>query len=122
MASVTSGSFKRGLRARAFRMGRPREVSFKYYTAHANSCRHLLWRLETMAMMSDVDLPAAHIRNQVAAAIDIVVHLARLRGGRRVVWEIAAVEGTRRGEPVVTPVFRFRPRAGADGHFEATGT
>ena len=35
-------------------------------TAHANSCRHLLWRLETMAMMSDVDLPAAHVRNQVA--------------------------------------------------------
>ena len=32
-------------------------------TAHANSCRHLLWRLETMAMMSDVELPAAHIRN-----------------------------------------------------------
>ncbi len=91
-------------------------------TAHANSCRHLLWRLETMAMMSDVDLPAAHVRNQVATAIDVVVHLARLRGGRRVVWEIAAVEGTRRGEPVVTPVFRFRPRAGADGHFEATGT
>ena len=91
-------------------------------TAHANSCRHLLWRLETMAMMSDVDLPAAHVRNQVAAAIDIVVHLARLRGGRRVVWEIAAVEGTRRGEPVVTPVFRFRPREGAAGHFEATGT
>ncbi|HVF08567.1 MAG TPA: ATPase, T2SS/T4P/T4SS family, partial [Actinomycetota bacterium] len=91
-------------------------------TAHANSARHLLWRLETMAMMSDVDLPAAHIRNQVAAAIDIVVHLARLRGGRRVVWEIAAVEGTRRGEPVVTPVFRYRPRDGAQGHFEATGT
>ena len=55
-------------------------------TAHANSTRHLLWRLETMAMMSDVDLPAAHIRNQVASAIDVVVHLARLprRASRRV--------------------------------------
>jgi len=91
-------------------------------TAHANSCRHLLWRLETMAMMSDVDLPAAHVRNQVASAIDIVVHLARLRGGRRVVWEIAAVEGTRRGEPIVTPVFRYRSREGSAGDFEATGT
>jgi pilus assembly protein CpaF len=91
-------------------------------TAHANSCRHLLWRLETMAMMSDVDLPAAHVRNQVASAIDIVVHLARLRGGRRVVWEIAAVEGTRRGEPIVTPVFRYRSREGSSGQFEATGT
>src|SRR5207249_1271025 len=59
-------------------------------TAHANSPRHLLWRLETMALMSDVDLPAAHIRNQVAAAVDVVIHLARQRGGRRVVWEIAA--------------------------------
>jgi len=91
-------------------------------TAHANSCRHLLWRLETMAMMSDVDLPAAHVRNQVASALDVVVHLARLRGGRRVVWEIAAVEGTRRGEPIVTPVFRYRPRDSSGGHFEATGT
>ena len=90
-------------------------------TAHANSTRHLLWRLETMAMMSDVDLPAAHIRTQVCAAVDVIVHLARLRGGRRVVWEIAAVEGTQRGEPVVTPLFRFRPREGAEGSFEATG-
>jgi pilus assembly protein CpaF len=75
-----------------------------------------------MAMMSDVDLPASHVRNQVASAIDVVVHLARLRGGRRVVWEVAAVEGTRRGEPVVSPIFRYRPRLGADGTFEATGT
>jgi pilus assembly protein CpaF len=91
-------------------------------TAHANSTRHLLWRLETMAMMSDVDLPAAHIRNQVASAIDVVVHLARMRDGRRLVWEIASVEGTHRGEPVVAPLFRFRPRSGASGSFEASGT
>ena len=90
-------------------------------TAHANSCRHLLWRLETMAMMSDVELPAAHIRNQVASAIDVVVQLARLRDGHRVVWEIAAVEGTHRGEPVVSPLFRYRGRDGSEGGFEATG-
>jgi pilus assembly protein CpaF len=91
-------------------------------TAHANSCRHLLWRLETMAMMSEVELPASHVRNQVASAIDVVVQLARLRGGRRVVWEVAAVEGTHRGEPVVSTLYRFRPRDGDDGSFEATGT
>jgi pilus assembly protein CpaF len=91
-------------------------------TAHANSPRHLLWRLETMAMMSDVALPAAHIRNQVCAAIDVVVHLARLRGGRRIVWEIAVVEGTRRGEPVIETVYRFLPRSGPSGGFAATGT
>jgi pilus assembly protein CpaF len=90
-------------------------------TAHANSARHLLWRLETMALMSDVDLPAAHVRAQVAAAIDVVIQLARLRDGRRIVWEIAVLEGTHRGEPVVEPLFRFRPRSGALGAFEATG-
>ncbi len=90
-------------------------------TAHANSCRHLLWRLETMAMMSDVGLPAAHIRNQVASAIDVVVQLTRLRDGRRVAWEIASVDGTHRGEPVVSPLYRFR-QAGPSGSFEATGS
>jgi pilus assembly protein CpaF len=89
-------------------------------TAHANSARHVLWRLETMAMMSDVDLPAAHVRQQVAAALDVIVQLARLRDGRRVVWEVAVVEGSRHGEPVVESVFGFRPRS-ADGGFEATG-
>jgi pilus assembly protein CpaF len=74
-----------------------------------------------MAMMSDVDLPAAHIRTQVCSAIDVIVHLARLRDGRRVVWEIAVVEGTHRGEPVVTSLFRFDPRVGSDGGAEATG-
>ena len=89
-------------------------------TAPANSARHVLWRLETMALMSDVDLPAAHVRAQVAAAIDVIVQLARLRDGRRVVWEIAVIEGTRRGEPVVEPVFRCRSRSDGAG-FEATG-
>ena len=89
-------------------------------TAHANSAPHVLWRLEAMAMMSDVDLPVAHVRAQVAAALDVVVQLARLRDGRRVVWEIAAVEGTRHGEPVVESIFRFLPRD-ATASFEATG-
>src|SRR5438552_11202147 len=87
-------------------------------TAHANSSRHLLWRLETMALMSDVALPAAHVRNQVTAAVDVIVHLARLRDGRRIVWQIAAVEGTHRGEPVVTELFGFRPRTGDRGSFQ----
>jgi len=89
-------------------------------TAHANSTRHVLWRLETMALMSDVDLPAAHVRAQVAAAIDVVVQLARTRDGRRVVWEVATVQGTTRGEPVVEPVFRFDARQGS-GAALATG-
>src|SRR5712671_47854 len=50
-------------------------------TIHANTPRDALGRIETLSLMSDVDLPAAHIRNQVAAAIDVIVHLARLRDG-----------------------------------------
>jgi Flp pilus assembly CpaF family ATPase len=46
-----------------------------------------------MALMSDVDLPVAHVREQVASAIDVVVHMARLRDGRRVVQHVATVEG-----------------------------
>jgi pilus assembly protein CpaF len=91
-------------------------------TAHANSARHLLWRLETMALMSDVDLPAAHVRAQVASAIDVVVHMTRLRDGRRVVYQVATVDGIdERGDPIVSEVFAFRPRLGPDGAFVATG-
>ena len=90
-------------------------------TAHANAPRHLLWRLETMALMSDVDLPADHVREQVVSAIDIVVHMARLRDGRRVVFEIASVDGLEGGEPSVSQIFAFRPKAGPRGAFVATG-
>ncbi len=91
-------------------------------TAHANSARHALWRLETMALMSDVDLPIAHVRAQVASAVDVVVHTARLRDGRRVVFQVAAVdELDGAGDPVVIEVFGFRPRIGRHGSFVCTG-
>jgi pilus assembly protein CpaF len=91
-------------------------------TAHANSARHALWRLETMALMSDVDLPIAHVRAQVASAIDVVVHTARLRDGRRVVFQIAAVdELDGAGDPIVLEIFAFRPRIGRHGAFVCTG-
>ena len=84
-------------------------------TAHANSPRHLLWRLETMALMSDVELPVAHVREQVASAIDVIVHMARLRDGRRVVHRVATVDGVRDGEPVLTDLFAFRGTGGPGG-------
>jgi pilus assembly protein CpaF len=91
-------------------------------TAHANSARHALWRLETMALMSDVDLPVAHVRAQVASAIDLVVHTARLRDGRRVVFQVAAVdELDGAGDPVVVEIFGFRRRIGPEGAFVCTG-
>jgi pilus assembly protein CpaF len=90
-------------------------------TAHANSARHLLWRLETMAMMSDVDLPIDHVRAQVASAIDVVVHTARLPSGRRVVTEVAAVDELVDAQHMTTPMFVFRPRDGRAGSFVCTG-
>ena len=90
-------------------------------TAHANSARHLLWRLETMALMSDVVLPVEHVRQQVATAIDVVVHMVRARDGRRLVHQIATVDSTRNGEPVVTELFGFRPRLGPRGSFVCSG-
>jgi len=91
-------------------------------TAHANSPRHLLWRLETMALMSDVELPVAHVREQVASAVDVVVHMARLADGRRVVLDIAAVEGMQDGEPVLRPLFSLSRGAGLGDGFVASGT
>jgi pilus assembly protein CpaF len=90
-------------------------------TAHANSARHLLWRLETMALMSDVVLPVEHVREQVASAIDVIVHMARLRDGRRLVFQVASADGIRDGEPVVTELFGFRPRRGPGGGFVCAG-
>ncbi len=51
----------------------------------------------------------------------MIVHLARLRDGRRVVWEVAAVERTDHGEFAVKSLFAFRPRSRAEGRFEALG-
>jgi pilus assembly protein CpaF len=91
-------------------------------TAHANSARHVLWRIETMALMSDVDLPVTHVRTQVAGAIDVIVHMARLRDGRRVAFQVATVDGVDpAGDPIVTEIFGFRPRLGPEGAFVATG-
>jgi pilus assembly protein CpaF len=62
-------------------------------TTHANTPRDALSRLETMALMSDVDLPVTHVRDQIAGALDVVVHTARLADGRRVVSQVTSVEG-----------------------------
>jgi pilus assembly protein CpaF len=81
-------------------------------TAHANSAEELIARLETMALMSDVDLPAAHVREQIASTIDLVVHMARLQDGRRVVSHVAALEGLRNGRVATKDVFAFRRERG----------
>jgi pilus assembly protein CpaF len=79
-------------------------------TAHANSPADLLRRIETMALMSDVDLPVGHVREQIASTIDLMVHLVRFPDGRRVVARVASVEGLDGGRTVLRDVFEMQGR------------
>jgi pilus assembly protein CpaF len=83
-------------------------------TVHANSPQDVMSRLETMALMSDVRLPVEHVRAQIAATIDIVVHMARLPNGRRVIARIAEIPGDAADPARVRDVIVFR----RDGRFE----
>lgn len=62
-------------------------------TVHANAPRDVLSRLETMVLMSGIDLPVRAIREQIASAIDLIVHQARFRDGSRRVTHITEVQG-----------------------------
>jgi pilus assembly protein CpaF len=88
-------------------------------TAHANSPRDLLSRLETMALMSDVELPVSHVREQIAGALDLIVHMSRTSEGSRVVARISAVEGLRDGAILLEDIFSWR--RGPGPVFETTG-
>lgn len=75
-------------------------------TGHANSPSDMLNRLETMTLMG-MDLPLPAIRRQIASAVDLVVHLGRLRDGSRRVLEITEVDGIREGEICLHSLFAF---------------
>jgi pilus assembly protein CpaF len=100
----------------AMNTGQPGSMS----TAHSNSPQDLVARLETMALMSDVDLPVGHVRQQIASTIQLIVHVVRLPGGRRVVARVTAVEGVSAGRPLLRDVFAFR-EGPEGGRFEPTG-
>ena len=76
-------------------------------TGHANSCRDMLSRLETMVLMG-MELPLSAIRSQIASGIDILVHLGRLRDKSRRVLTIAETDGFSGGEIRLNEVFRFQ--------------
>lgn len=76
-------------------------------TGHGNSPADMLSRLETMTLMA-ADLPLAAVRSQIASAIDILVHLGRLRDKSRRVLEIVEVGDYKNGEIGLNPLFCFR--------------
>lgn len=89
-------------------------------TGHANSCRDMISRLETMVLMGNVELPVSAIRNQIASGIDVFVHLGRLRDKSRKVLSITEVLGYENGEIVLNEMFRFCELEEVDGYIKGT--
>ncbi len=80
-------------------------------TAHANSSRDMLSRLEMMVLMG-VELPLDAIRRQITAGVDIVIHLGRLRDKSRKVLEISEICGYRDGEIQMQPLYQWQEEKG----------
>ena len=80
-------------------------------TAHANSARDMLSRLETMVLMG-VDLPLEAIRRQIASGVDILVHLGRMRDKSRKLLEVTEVCGFENGEIRIRPLYQWQEGKG----------
>ena len=96
-------------------------------TIHSNSPRDTLARIETMTLMAGFDLPVRAIREQMASALDLIVHLSRLRDGTRRITHVTEVQGMEGDVITLQDVFLFDYSAGVDergkfrGHLKATG-
>ncbi|MGN0950632.1 MAG: CpaF family protein [Mitsuokella sp.] len=89
-------------------------------TAHANSPRDVLSRLETMVMMSGLELPERAIREQISSAIDLVIHQARLRDGSRKITYITEVQKMEGTTITTQDIFRFE-QTGFDNNGKILG-
>jgi pilus assembly protein CpaF len=95
-------------------------------TVHANSSRDALSRIETMVAMSGVQFPIAALRAQIAAAIDVIIHVERHEDGRRRVTSLQEIHGMEADTISMSEIFTFT-RSGVDtagnvlGRFRATG-
>lgn len=76
-------------------------------TGHANSTEDMLSRLETMVLQGAAGLPLEAIRQQIASAVDIIIHLSRLRDKSRKTMEITEVVGYKDGEIILNPLYKF---------------
>ncbi|MCI9632200.1 MAG: CpaF family protein [Ruminococcus sp.] len=76
-------------------------------TGHANSTRDMLSRLETMVLQGSEGLPLEAVRQQIASAVDVIIHLSRLRDKTRRTMEISEITGYEKGRIQVNPIYRF---------------
>jgi len=95
-------------------------------TVHANNPRDALRRVESMVSMAGLNFPIHVIRQQMSSALDIVVHLNRLTGGRRKITSVAEVTGMENDTICLQEIFRFTQKSvdgegHAKGNFEACG-
>jgi enamine deaminase RidA (YjgF/YER057c/UK114 family) len=89
-------------------------------TGHANTPQDMLRRLETMVLMSGYELPLRSIREQIASAVDLIVHTARLKDGTRKVVNITEVYGIEDDEILTQDIFAFEQTGMRDGKVEGT--
>jgi len=91
-------------------------------TVHANSPRDALSRMETMVLMAGIELPERAVREQMASAIDLIIHQSRLKDGTRRITHITEVEGMEGDVITLQDVFTFDFRAGVDADGTYRGT
>jgi len=95
-------------------------------TVHANSSRDALSRVETMVAMTGITFPIAALRNQIASAIDVIIHMERQEDGCRRIISVQEINGMEADTIVMSEIFQFS-RSGVDengnviGRFSATG-
>ena len=87
-------------------------------TGHANSPKDMLRRLETMVLMTGYELPLRAIREQVASAVDVIVHTARLKDGTRKIINITEVYGIEDDEILTQDIFVFQQTGVVDGKIQ----
>ncbi|MGH7185933.1 MAG: CpaF family protein, partial [Pseudomonadota bacterium] len=87
-------------------------------TGHANSPRDMLARLETMVLMAGMDLPLRAIREQIASAVDLIVHQNRLKDGTRKIVNITEVQGMEGDVIVMQDVFVFEQTGVVEGKIQ----
>ena len=83
-------------------------------TGHANSCRDMLKRIETMVLMG-MELPLTAVQAQIAAGIDILIHLGRMRDRSRKVLDVMEITGYEDHEICLNPLYRFRETGKGEG-------
>lgn len=85
-------------------------------TVHANSPRDAIARLETLVLMAGMDLPLRAIREQIASAVNLIVHISRLRDGTRRVTHVTEVQGMEGDIVTLQDAFTFDYSAGVDAN------